>query len=89
MREGILAPALAETLERLPMRLCAYCLMPNHWHLVVWPREDGQLGAFLQRLSITHARRWQEHRHVVGTGHVYQGRYPLTRGAGYASSPLV
>ena len=21
----------------LPMRLPAYCLMPNHWHLVLWP----------------------------------------------------
>ncbi len=32
---------LAETLELLPMRLCAYCVMPNHWHMVLWPREDG------------------------------------------------
>jgi REP-associated tyrosine transposase len=66
---------LAETLELRAMRLCAYCLMPNHWYLLLWPREDGQLGAFMQRLGITHVRRWQEHRHVVGTGHVYQGRY--------------
>lgn len=73
--QSLALTVLAETLERLPMRLCAYCLMPNHWHLVLWPRADGELGAFLQRLSITHARRWQEHRRVVGTGHVYQGRY--------------
>lgn len=66
---------MLETLELRSMRLLAYCVMPNHWHLVLWPREDGQLGAFMQRLSITHARRWQEHRRVVGEGHVYQGRY--------------
>jgi putative transposase len=66
---------LAETLEIRPMRVCAYCIMPNHWHLVLWPKEDGDLAAFMQRLSITHVRRWQEHRHVVGEGHVYQGRY--------------
>ena len=61
---------MGETLQLRPMRLLAYCLMPNHWHLVLWPREDGQLGAFMQRLGITHVRRWQEHRHAVGTGHV-------------------
>jgi len=66
---------LAETLELRPMRLCAYCVMPNHRHMVLWPREDGDLAAFMQRLTITHARRWQEHRHEVGTGHIYQGRY--------------
>jgi putative transposase len=66
---------LEETLGLCPMRVCAYCVMPNHWHMVLWPRADGDLAAFMQRLSITHVRRWQEHRHVVGTGHVYQGRY--------------
>lgn len=66
---------LAETLDLWPMRLCAYCVMPNHWHMVLWPREDGDLAAFMQRLTITHARRRQEQRHEVGTGHIYQGRY--------------
>lgn len=66
---------LGETLSLRPMRLLAYCLMSNHWHMVLWPRGDGDLASFMQRLSITHVRRWQEHRHVVGTGHIYQGRY--------------
>jgi len=29
----------------------------------------------MQRLTITHVRRWQENRRLVGLGHVYQGRY--------------
>ena len=66
---------LAETQEHLPMRLLSFCIMPNHWHLVLWPQDDGQLAQFMQRLSVTHVRRWQEHRHAVGHGHVYQGRY--------------
>ena len=66
---------IEETLALRPMRLCAYCLMPNHWHLVLWPRHDGELAAFMQRLTITHVRRWLEHRHRVGMGHIYQGRY--------------
>ena len=66
---------LARTLETRPMRIVAYCLMPNHWHLVLWPEDNGDLGAFMQKLTITHARNWQEHRRRVGTGHLYQGRY--------------
>jgi len=57
------------------MRLLGYCLMPNHWHLVLWPRHDGDLGRFMQRLTVTHVRRWHEHRHSTGGGHVYQGIY--------------
>jgi putative transposase len=66
---------LARTQARHEMRLVSWCMMPNHWHLVVWPSEDGQLGRFMQRLTISHVRRWQEHRRRVGEGHVYQGRY--------------
>jgi len=66
---------LDRTLQSQPMRICAFCLMPNHWHLVLWPEEDGQLGPFMQKLTITHVRNWQEHHGRVGEGHVYQGRY--------------
>lgn len=66
---------LEETLDVCPMRVCAYCLMPNHWHFVLWPERDGDLATFMRRMTITHVTRWQEHRHLVGTGHVYQGRY--------------
>ena len=66
---------LSETLQQSPMRICSYCLMPNHWHFLLWPERDGDLAAFMQRLTIAHVRRWQEHRHYVGLGHVYQGRY--------------
>lgn len=67
--------SIAKTLETRPMRILAYCLMPNHWHLVLWPEGAGDLGAFVQKLTITHVRNWQEHRRRVGYGHVYQGRY--------------
>ena len=35
-------------------------MMPNHWHLLVWPERDGKLMAFVQRLTVTHVRRWQQ-----------------------------
>lgn len=64
-----------ETLEKAPMRICGYCLMPSHWHFVLWPEHDGDLATFMQRLSVTHVTRWQKHRGVIGEGHVYQGRF--------------
>jgi putative transposase len=70
----VLAGMLDER-EREPMRVLGFCLMSNHWHLVLWPRHDGELASFMQRLTITHARRWVEHRGRVGWGSVYQGRY--------------
>lgn len=67
--------AIEQTLETRPMRILAYCLMSNHWHMVLWPESDGDLGAFMQKLTITHARNWQINRGRVGYGHLYQGRY--------------
>ena len=66
---------LAEAQERHPIRLLAYCLMPNHWHLVLWPAKDGQLSAFVRWLTHTHTMRWHAHYHTGGTGHLYQGRF--------------
>lgn len=66
---------LGLALERCPLRLLAYCLMPTHWHLVLWPREDGQLTAFARWLTHTHTMRWHAHHLTSGTGHLYQGRF--------------
>ena len=66
---------LVRTLEAEPIRVLAYCVMPNHWHLVLWPERDGQLARFMLRLTVSHARRWLIHRGQIGTGHLYQGRY--------------
>ena len=66
---------LEEAVERTEMRLLAYCVMPNHWHLVVWPRQDGDLSHFVGWLTLTHTQRWHAHRHSTGSGHVYQGRF--------------
>ena len=66
---------LRQAKEWLPVRLLAYCIMPNHWHLVVWPERDGELSEFLRWLSVTHTQRWHAHRHTAGTGPLYQGRF--------------
>jgi putative transposase len=66
---------LGEAKARLPMRLVAWCVMPNHWHLVLWPRVDGDLSEFMRWLSVTHTQRWHAAHHTSGTGPLYQGRF--------------
>lgn len=64
---------MAEANERLPLRILGYVLMPNHFHLVLWPRGDGDLSRWMQWLLTSHVRRY--HRHYLGSGHVWQGRF--------------
>ena len=66
---------VSDTLEDKPMRILSFCLMSNHWHLVLWPEKDGDLGSFMQQMTTTHVRRWRLHRQSVGEGHLYQGTY--------------
>ena len=66
---------MIRTAELIPMRLLSYCLMPNHWHLVLRPHRDGDLARYMHRLTTTHVRRWRLYRHSVGVGHLYQGTF--------------
>ena len=66
---------LAEGLERFDMRMCGYCIMGNHWHLVLWPKEDGDLSAYMRWVTQKHSQRWHAAHGTVGIGHLYQGRY--------------
>jgi putative transposase len=66
---------LNEAIEKYSTRLLAWCVMSNHWHLVLWPTQTGELSALMRWLTTTHVRRWYQHRHSFGQGHVYQGRF--------------
>jgi putative transposase len=61
--------------RRLPVPVLAYCVLPTHWHFVVWPEGDSQLTAFLRWLTLTHSVRWHRHYRSTGSGHVYQNRF--------------
>jgi putative transposase len=65
--------AMTDARERLPLDILGYCLMPNHFHLVIRPHADGDLGRWMQWLLMAHARRY--HRHYRTSGHVWQGRF--------------
>jgi len=75
-KDGDYAAFLALVVEasiRLPVPVLAYCLMPNHFHLVVRPDGDGDLSRWMHWLTTAHARRYL--RHYGGSGHVWQGRF--------------
>jgi putative transposase len=77
---------LAEGIERFSMRLTGYCLMSNHWHLLLWPRHDEELSAFMQWVTMTHSQRWHAAHRTSGMGHLYQGRFksfPVQSGSHY------
>ena len=59
--------------ERLAMRVLGYVLLPNHFHLVLWPHRDGDLSRWMQWLMTSHVRRYHQHYH--SSGHVWQGRF--------------
>jgi putative transposase len=64
---------IADACEHVNTRVLAYCLMPNHFHLVLWPRADGDLSRWMQWLMTAHVRRY--HSHYGTSGHVWQGRF--------------
>ena len=66
---------IADGLEKFPVDLIAYQWMNNHWHMVLSPREDGGMSAFVGWVTLTHTQRYHAHHGTVGYGHVYQGRY--------------
>lgn len=59
--------------QRYSVKVLAWCLMPNHFHLLVQPEEAAQLNKWMQWVMTTHVRRY--HKHYGTSGHLWQGRY--------------
>ena len=57
------------------MRILAYCIMPNHFHLALYPENDKDVQRFMGWLTKTHTQRWHVMHGTTGYGHLYQGRY--------------
>jgi len=65
--------AMAHACVEIAMPVLGYCLMPNHFHLVVRPMHNGDLSTWMHWLQNTHVRRYHQHYH--GSGHIWQGRF--------------
>jgi len=66
---------IAEGLARYPCRILSYQLMPNHWHFVLQPTEDGGMSNFLRWVTLTHTMRYHAQHRTAGERHIYQGRF--------------
>ncbi|MDD5496776.1 MAG: transposase [Candidatus Omnitrophica bacterium] len=64
---------MREAKKIYPMKIFAYCLMPNHFHLILMPTQAEYLSKWMQWLMTSHVRRY--HRHYGTAGHVWQGRF--------------
>ncbi|MBI2474793.1 MAG: transposase [Candidatus Taylorbacteria bacterium] len=66
---------MLEAVELIGMRVLSYCIMPNHWHIVLYPKNDSDLSKFMMWLTTTHVRQTRVKTNSVGSGHIYQGSY--------------
>jgi putative transposase len=64
---------LARACEHIAMRILAWCLMPNHFHLVLRPYADLDLGRWMHRVMTAHVKRHQSRYETVGR--IWQGRF--------------
>jgi putative transposase len=71
---GFLA-AMADGAEKTVVRLLAFCLMPNHWHLVLWPFRGDELSTYMQIVMNSHLQDILPRHGTAGLGHMYQGRF--------------
>jgi putative transposase len=67
------ASLLRQACARVEMRVIGYCLMPNHFHCLLWPPGDKDMAQWMDWLLTTHAARYRKR--YGGSGHVWQGRY--------------
>jgi len=60
--------------QRAAVDVFGYCLMPNHWHIILRPAGDTDLAAYFSWLTNTHVKRYRSH-YQRTSGHLYQGRF--------------
>ena len=52
---------LLEAKDEASVELFGFCLMPNHWHLVLRPASAKDLPTYLSWLTNTHVKRYRAH----------------------------
>ena len=66
---------MADALQRISIAILSYVIMPNHFHLVLWPQQGSDISAFMRWFMNAHIRRYHRFGELWGTGHLYQGRF--------------
>jgi putative transposase len=70
---GAFLKAVAHACVEVPMPMLGYCLMSNHFPLVLQPNRDGNLSTCMHWLQNTHVHRY--HSYYQSSGHLWQGRF--------------
>ncbi|GAC1308070.1 MAG: transposase [Isosphaeraceae bacterium] len=70
---GAFLQTMGQTQTRYPFRLYGYCLMPNHFHLLLKPEPGVSISRVLQSITVAHT--WRHHKRHQSLGHVWQGRF--------------
>ncbi len=55
------------------VELLAYCLMPNHFHMLIYVRQGGAMGLFMQSVLISYSRYFNAK--YKRTGSLFESRY--------------
>jgi putative transposase len=61
--------------KRYPLDISSFCLMPNHWHIVLSAESGTRLSHFFSSLLNSHTRSYHAKYDSIGQGPIYQGRY--------------
>jgi putative transposase len=66
---------LKEAQQIFEIDILAFCIMINHFHLIIYTKFDGEMGRFMKWLTLTYTQRWHKKHQTIGYGHLFQGRY--------------
>ena len=74
---GIDDSTIKEVVENRSVAVAAFCLMPNHYHLIVKNISSGGISRYMQRVLTGYSRFF--HTKHDTSGHVFAGSYNLIR----------
>src|SRR3989344_2192701 len=60
-------------IKKRRVELVAFCIMPNHFHLIVKELEEGGITAYMQRVLTAYSKYYNTK--YAKSGHVFQGPY--------------
>ncbi len=66
---------MSEAVYKFNLRILEWVLMPNHWHMLIFPETKNQVSEFMHWLCGIHAKKWRAEKDNEGNGALYQDRF--------------
>ena len=64
-----------EIIKKRRVEVVAFCIMPNHFHLIVKESDEGGIAAYMQRVLTSYSKYYNTK--YEKSGHVFQGPYQV------------